>query len=65
MTRVEFLRRSDAEYVASLLVKHNGNITHAAREAGINRVSLHKIIQRHGLARREPNRGNDAWQALQ
>lgn len=65
MTRAEFLRRSDVAYVAALLVKHNGNITHAAREAGVGRVALHRIIQRHGIERRSPNLGNAEWQALQ
>ena len=38
------------EKYARLLVKaHNGNVSAAARQAGIDRMSLHKILSRYDL----------------
>jgi DNA-binding NtrC family response regulator len=36
-------------YVQALLEKHGGNITSAARVAGLDRVSIHKMLHRLGL----------------
>jgi transcriptional regulator of acetoin/glycerol metabolism len=41
----EFERR----YVSKLLDEHNGNISAAARHAGIDRMSIHKMLNRLGL----------------
>jgi transcriptional regulator with GAF, ATPase, and Fis domain len=43
----EFERR----YVRALLEAHGGNISAAARAAGIDRMSIHKILNRLGMAR--------------
>jgi len=43
----EFERR----YVRALLDAHGGNISAAARAAGIDRMSIHKILNRLGMAR--------------
>jgi transcriptional regulator with GAF, ATPase, and Fis domain len=43
----EFERR----YVSALLDAHGGNISAAARAAGIDRMSIHKILNRLGMAR--------------
>jgi two-component system response regulator GlrR len=40
------------DYVETLLRKHHGNITQAAREAGKDRRALARLIQKHGLDRR-------------
>jgi DNA-binding NtrC family response regulator len=45
----EFERR----YVRALLEAHGGNISAAARAAGIDRMSIHKILNRLGMARGE------------
>ena len=45
----EFERR----YVRALLDAHGGNISAAARAAGIDRMSIHKILNRLGMARGE------------
>jgi transcriptional regulator of acetoin/glycerol metabolism len=41
----EFERR----YISALLEVHNGNISAAARAAGIDRMSIHKMLHRLGL----------------
>lgn len=35
--------------VQKVLVKHSGNITHAAKELGITRTALYRRIEKHGL----------------
>ncbi|HSZ83925.1 MAG TPA: sigma 54-interacting transcriptional regulator [Polyangia bacterium] len=45
----EFERR----YVRALLDAHGGNISAAARAAGIDRMSIHKILTRLGMEREE------------
>ena len=42
----EFERR----YISRLLAEHDGNISAAARAAGIDRMSIHKMLHRLGLA---------------
>ena len=42
----EFERR----YISKLLAYHDGNISAAARAAGIDRMSIHKMLHRLGLA---------------
>jgi transcriptional regulator with GAF, ATPase, and Fis domain len=42
----EFERR----YISRLLAQHDGNISAAARAAGIDRMSIHKMLHRLGLA---------------
>ncbi len=37
------------EYIASILKKHKGNVTKAARHACINRGSLHRLMRRYGV----------------
>lgn len=44
----EFERR----YIANLLAAHDGNISAAARAAGIDRMSIHKMLHRLGIAER-------------
>jgi two-component system response regulator GlrR len=40
-------------YVRALMLAHHGNVSAAARQAGIDRMSLHKILMRYGLDARE------------
>jgi two-component system, NtrC family, response regulator GlrR len=49
----EFERR----YISRLLEQHGGNISAAARAAGIDRMSIHKMLHRLGLA--NPGRDED------
>ncbi len=49
----EFERR----FIARLLAQHDGNISAAARAAGIDRMSIHKMLHRLGLG--NPGRDED------
>jgi two-component system, NtrC family, response regulator AtoC len=44
--------RAGRKYLSALLDRHDGNVTHAAAEAGVERESLHRLLRRHGIAAR-------------
>ncbi len=37
------------DYLEAMLARHGGNITHAAKAAGIARAHLHKLVEKYGL----------------
>jgi DNA-binding NtrC family response regulator len=39
----------EKKYVAALLEWAGGNVTRAARRAGMDRINMHRIIQKRGL----------------
>jgi len=39
----------EASYVADLLQRENGNVSEAARKAGVDRKTLHRLLNKHGL----------------
>ena len=39
----------EREYVTALLAKAGDNVARAARDAGVNRAYLHRLLRRHGL----------------
>jgi DNA-binding NtrC family response regulator len=41
----------EREYLEGLLARCSGNVSRAAREAGIDRVYLHRLLKRYALAR--------------
>jgi DNA-binding NtrC family response regulator len=45
----EVLHRFHAEYLGDLLRRNNGNVTHSARECGLERQALQQILRRYGL----------------
>lgn len=47
--RDEVLTSFEKEFVTHLLRTFDGNISKAAREAGVDRAYLHRLIKRHGL----------------
>lgn len=49
ISREEALDNADHSYLTALLEKHGGNISKAARQAGLSRQGMHKLLSRHGL----------------
>lgn len=47
--RSQMIEAFEREYVRGLLSKHDGNISKAARVAGIDRVYLHRLIKKYEL----------------
>ena len=45
----EVLRLFHAEYLGELLRRNSGNVTHSARECGMERQALQQILRRYGL----------------
>ena len=43
------IEQFEAAYLTSLLARHDGNVSQAARVAQVNRVYLHRLLRRHGL----------------
>lgn len=56
----------EREYWRALLARHPGNVAQAAREAGIHRQCVYRIVKRLGLFKGKllHRYGNDAWRAL-
>jgi DNA-binding NtrC family response regulator len=52
-TRDRVIERFEREYVTCLLRQTVGNVSQAARVAGINRATLYRMMQRHGLTKGE------------
>jgi two-component system response regulator HydG len=48
-THADALGDAEHEYLASLLNKNSGNVAQSAREAGLSRQGLHKLLKKHGL----------------
>lgn len=48
-SHAEVLGDAEREYLASLLEKNSGNVAQSAREAGLSRQGLHKLLKKHGL----------------
>ena len=49
-SRYEALDDAERGYLTSLLEKHRGNVSHAARQAGMSRQGMHKLLKKHGIA---------------
>ena len=48
--RARLLASFERRYLEALLARHGGNLSAAARAAGIDRMSIHKMLHRLGLA---------------
>ena len=49
-SRDETLDHAERSYLTSLLKQHQGNVSQAAKQAGMSRQGMHKLLQKHGLA---------------
>lgn len=49
-SRYEALDEAERSYLMSLLQEHSGNVSHAARQAGMSRQGMHKLLKKHGIA---------------
>jgi len=47
--RERWLRIFEHAYLTDLLARHAGNVTAAARSAGIDRIHLYRLLWRNGL----------------
>ena len=47
--KADVIAMFEEKYARILLKAHSGNVSAAARQAGIDRMSLHKILGRYGL----------------
>jgi len=47
----DLVRKFEADYVQDLLRRHHGNVSQAAKEAGIERAYLQRLIRKHNLKR--------------
>ena len=47
--RQQVVRRFEREYLISLMRRYNGNVTQAARHAGVPRGTLQRLLKRHNL----------------
>ncbi len=52
-TKMEIVERFEKEYFSKLLRMYNGNMSKAARHAGINIKNLHEKMARYGLKKEE------------
>jgi DNA-binding NtrC family response regulator len=52
-THANALGDAERDYLASLLSKNSGNVAQSAREAGLSRQGLHKLLKKHGLDAKE------------
>jgi DNA-binding NtrC family response regulator len=51
IAKQEIVEEFERRYIRALLERHAGNISAAARAAGIDRMSIHKILNRLGMDR--------------
>ncbi|KAA1260732.1 Transcriptional regulatory protein ZraR [Rubripirellula obstinata] len=49
LSRDEALRAAEHQYLIGLLDVHDGNVSEAARQAGLSRQGLHKLLKTHNI----------------
>ena len=50
MTYKEAIRSAGRAYLYRILSESRGNVTDAAKIAGVNRVTMYALLERHGVA---------------
>jgi DNA-binding NtrC family response regulator len=50
-TRERVMTRFEMDYLAQVLQETDGNVSEAARVAGVNRATLYRLLERHGLTK--------------
>jgi transcriptional regulator of acetoin/glycerol metabolism len=65
MTLAEEMRRLRQAVLERRLEEAGGNISKAARAAGINRTHFYAVMRRTGIKRPAPVHGNEQWRGLQ
>jgi DNA-binding NtrC family response regulator len=50
-TRERIMTRFEKEYLVQVLRETEGNVSEAARVAGVNRATLYRLLERHGLTK--------------
>jgi DNA-binding NtrC family response regulator len=50
-TRQRVMARFEKDYLAQVLQETDGNVSEAARVAGVNRATLYRLLERHGLSK--------------
>ena len=50
-TRERVMTRFEKQYLAQVLQETEGNVSEAARVAGVNRATLYRLLERHGLTK--------------
>jgi transcriptional regulator of acetoin/glycerol metabolism len=50
VSRTETLDEAERNYLISLLTRHEGNVSESAKQAGMSRQGLHKLLNKHGIS---------------
>jgi two-component system nitrogen regulation response regulator NtrX len=48
-TKGRFVAQFEKEYLTDMLLRHKGNVSRCAREAGMERSGFQRLMQRHSL----------------
>ena len=49
VAKAELVAQYESQYIRAMLAECEGNVSEAARMAGMDRVSVQRMIQRHNL----------------
>lgn len=49
-SRGQAIEEAEREYLISLLERNQGNVSRSAKQAGLSRQGLHRLLKKHGLA---------------
>ncbi|HWP34033.1 MAG TPA: sigma-54 dependent transcriptional regulator [Thermodesulfobacteriota bacterium] len=49
VVKAEWIRNLERQYLVELLARHGGNISQAARAAGTDRKTIHRLLTKHGI----------------